>query len=180
MVQSNPGTYYLYDKSSYDQNYATGLTDGNITGYTSGYSKGFSDGNATGIAYVQANPQLYNFLTDAEKNASYDLGYSAGLAEAEAAGLGEAQAKLALENLSSVTYLDQVRSLQNSKPHTDGWYFQPGLGWIWTNRDTFPFLYRQASDGVTEGWLYFSQLPEQIKKPYYDYNAEKWMSVTGN
>ena len=180
MVQSNPGTYSLYSKSAYDQNYATGLNDGNITGYTSGYSKGFSDGNATGIAYVQANPQKYNFLTDAEKNASYDLGYSAGLAEAEAAGLGEAQAKLALENLSSVTYLDQVRSLQNSKPHTDDWYFQPGLGWIWTNRDTFPFLYRQATDGVTEGWLYFSQLPEQIQKPYYDYNSQKWMSVSGN
>ncbi|NCV19753.1 MAG: hypothetical protein EBW42_13555, partial [Rhodobacterales bacterium] len=38
----------------------------------------------------------------------------------------------------------------------------------------------KAEDGVTEGWLYFSQLPEQIKKPYYDYNAEKWISASGN
>ena len=178
MVQSNPGNYSLYNKSEFDQNYATGVQDGNSTGYTSGYSKGFSDGNSSGVAYVQANPEKFNFLTDAEKNASYDLGYTAGRAEAEAAGLGEAQAKLALENLSSVTYLDLVRDVK--KPHTDGWYFQPGLGWIWTNRDTFPFLYRQAEDGVTEGWLYFSQLPEQIKKPYYDYNAEKWISASGN
>jgi alpha-tubulin suppressor-like RCC1 family protein len=178
MVQSNPGNYSLYNKSEFDQNYATGVQDGNSTGYTSGYSKGFSDGNSSGVAYVQANPEKFNFLTDAEKNASYDLGYTAGLAEAEAAGLGEAQAKLALENLSSFTYLDLIRDVK--KPHTDGWYFQPGLGWIWTNRETFPFLYRQAEDGVTEGWLYFSQLPEQIKKPYYDYNAEKWISASGN
>ena len=77
--------------------------------------------------------------------------------------LAEAQAKLAVENLSSLTYLDQVRALEKSKPYTDGWYFQPGLGWLWTNRDTFPFIFRQADDGEEGSWLYFSQLPEQKK-----------------
>ena len=193
MVQANPGGYSLFTQTEKDAaeqaGQAAGIAmvqanPGNYAGVfqqsdlNASYSQGFTDGNDSGVAYVQANPEKFNFLTDAEKNASYDLGYTAGRAEAEAAGLGEAQAKLALENLSSVTYLDLVRDVK--KPHTDGWYFQPGLGWIWTNRDTFPFLYRQAEDGVTEGWLYFSQLPEQIKKPYYDYNAEKWISASGN
>ena len=188
-VINNPSGYPdVYSESDLEGEYSKGeekgLADGYKSGFADGNKSGFVDGNKSGVAYVQANPEKFNFLTDAEKNASYDLGYTAGhtagLAEAEAAGLGEAQAKLALENLSSLTYLDEIRALKKSKPHTDGWYFQPGLGWLWTNRDTFPFLYRQAEDGVTEGWLYFSQLPEQIKKPYYDYNAEKWISSSGN
>ena len=145
---------------------------------TQGYSLGFSDGNASGIAYVQANPAKYNFLTDAERNASYDLGYAAGLAEAEASALGEAQAKLAMENLSSLTYLEQIRD--QSFPHTDGWYFQPNLGWLWTNRTTFPFIYRQATGQQSEGWLYFSELKEQQLKPLYDYNSNGWISISGN
>ena len=166
LVMSNPSSYSLYTQS--DLNSSS----------SQGYSLGFSDGNASGIAYVQANPAKYNFLTDAERNASYDLGYAAGLAEAEASALGEAQAKLAMENLSSLTYLEQIRD--QSFPHTDGWYFQPNLGWLWTNRSTFPFIYRQATGQQSEGWLYFSELKEQQLKPLYDYNSNGWISISGN
>ena len=185
-----PSNYSLFAQSDIDSATAAGQTTGinSVTSSPSNYGlfvqsdldAKFAEGNASGIAYVQANPEKFNFLTDAEKNASYDLGYAAGLAEAEASGLAEAQAKLAVENLSSLTYLDEIRALPQTKPYTEGWYFQPGLGWLWTNNSTFPFIFRQAAEGGEGSWLYFSQLPEQSLKPYYDYDAEKWISASGN
>ena len=190
MVTASPSNYSLFDQSDIDAATAAGQTTGinSVTSSPSNYGlfvqsdldAKFAEGNASGIAYVQANPEKFNFLTDAEKNASYDLGYAAGLAEAEASGLAEAQAKLAVENLSSLTYLDEIRALPQTKPYTEGWYFQPGLGWLWTNNSTFPFIFRQAAEGGEGSWLYFSQLPEQSLKPYYDYDAEEWISASGN
>jgi hypothetical protein len=189
MVQANPGDYAgVFQQSDLDMS----------------YSQGFTDGNASGIAYVQANPSRFNFLTDAERNASYDQGYSEGNASgilwvqnnlsaydlatadelaaavdaAKAEALAEVQADLATEGLSSLTYLDQVTG--QSIPNTDGWYFQPGLGWLWTNRETFPFIYRQETDTSSARWLYFSQLPEQTDKPLYDYESKTWISFSGN
>lgn len=168
-VINNPGGYEgVYSKSDLEDEYSKGL------------AKGLDDGNKSGVAYVEANPEKFEFLTEADRNESYNLGYAAGIAEAEASGLAEAQAKLAVENLSSLTYLDQVRALEKSKPYTDGWYFQPGLGWLWTNPSTFPFIFRQAADGEEGSWLYFSQLPEQSLKPYWDYDLEEWISASGN
>ena len=190
MVTASPSNYSLFAQSDIDAATAAGQTTGinSVTSSPSNYGlfvqsdldAKFAEGNASGIAYVQANPEKFNFLTDAEKNASYDLGYAAGLAEAEASGLAEAQAKLAVENLSSLTYLDEIRALPQTKPYTEGWYFQPGLGWLWTNNSTFPFIFRQAAEGGEGSWLYFSQLPEQSLKPYYDYDAEEWISASGN
>jgi alpha-tubulin suppressor-like RCC1 family protein len=183
-VTSSPATYNLFVQSDLDTK--------------------FDEGNASGIAYVQANPSQFNFLTDAERNASYDQGYAEGNASgilwvqnnlsaydlatadelaaavdaAKAEALAEVQADLATEGLSSLTYLDQVTG--QSIPNTDGWYFQPGLGWLWTNRDTFPFIYRQATDSSSARWLYFSQLPEQTDKPLYDYESKTWISFSGN
>ena len=183
-VTSSPATYNLFVQSDLDTK--------------------FDEGNASGIAYVQANPSQFNFLTDAERNASYDQGYSEGNASgilwvqnnlsaydlatadelaaavdaAKAEALAEVQADLATEGLSSLTYLDQVTG--QSIPNTDGWYFQPGLGWLWTNRDTFPFIYSQATDSSSARWLYFSQLPEQTDKPLYDYESKTWISFSGN
>ena len=183
-VTSSPSNYGLFDQSDLDVK--------------------FAEGNATGIAYVQANPSQFNFLTDAERNASYDSGYSDGNASgitwvqnnlstyglvtsteldaaveaAKAEALAEVQADLATEGLSSLTYLEQVTG--QSIPHTEGWYFQPELGWLWTNRETFPFIYRQETDSSSARWLYFSQLPEQSDKPLYDYEIQDWISISGN
>ena len=183
-VQANPSTYNLFNQAELDAK--------------------FSEGNASGIAYVQANPTQFNFLTDTERGISYNSGFADGnasgisrvqnnplaynlvtaeelasaVAAAKAEALAEVQADLATQGLSSLTFLEQVTG--QSIPHTDGWFYQPGQGWLWTNRDTFPFIFRQGDGQTSAGWLYFSQLSEQKEKPLYDYELKNWVSISGN
>jgi hypothetical protein len=60
-------------------------------------------------------------------------------------------------------------------PHTNGWYYQPEWGWIWTNANTFPYVYRSSSGGKQAGWLYFR---EGSAPPYFhDYATGTWTKL---
>ena len=171
-VQANLSTYKLYteaEKNASDASqYATGYADGN----KSGYAAGFTEGNATGIAHVNANLSAYNLFSQKQKEDAETVSKSAGQAES----LATVQADLASEGLSLITYLDEANL---SEPYTNQWFYQPGMGWLWTNSKAFPFLYRASNQGSNEGgWLYFSQLPDQGGPAFYDYNAEAWIYMS--
>jgi hypothetical protein len=42
-------------------------------------------------------------------------------------------------------------------PHTNGWYYQPEWGWVWTNANVFPYVYRSSLGDKQAGWLYFRE-----------------------
>ena len=69
-----------------------------------------------------------------------------------------------------------TKTLGKSTPHTFNWYFQPEVGWMWTNRQAFPYIYKSSSDGEPAGWMFFS---EQSANPIrmYDYNLQKWTNL---
>ena len=58
-------------------------------------------------------------------------------------------------------------------PHTDGWYYQPTWGWMWTSEEIFPYVFRSESEGKTAGWMYFK---EGSGSPiyFYSYSDQKW------
>ena len=124
-----------------------------------------TDGNASGISYVQNNPSIYNLFTLSEKQSAESA--------ASAQSLATVQANLAEQGLSLLTYFDQVNA---NLPHTHNWYYQPGMGWLWTQANTFPFVYRAASGDQAGGWLYFSQLADQPNPSFYDYATEIWLT----
>jgi len=114
------------------------------------------------LQHVQNNPRSYNLYTEADLNAS------------KKEGRDTLQADMARQGLSSVTFLNNI----STKPYTHDWYYQPEWGWLWTNEDNFPFVYR-AGIGETPGtWLYFSHNPEQSGVSFYDYSQAKWVSPT--
>jgi hypothetical protein len=67
-------------------------------------------------------------------------------------------------------------TLGKSTPHTFNWYFQPEVGWMWTNHQVFPYIYKSSSDGEPSGWMFFS---EQSANPIrmFDYNQQRWMNL---
>jgi hypothetical protein len=186
-VQANPGTYNLFtssEKSAAETTaQATGVTEGNASGIAyvqanlSAYSlysetdKNASDATnyASGLAQVQANPGTYDLFTSTEKSAAETTAQATGVAE----GLAKVQADLAAQGLSLVTYVEKV----TTKPHTYNWYYQPEVGWLWTNETTFPFVYKAGSEDTKGAWIYFSQLPDQPVGAYYDYTQEKWVTI---
>ena len=171
-VQANPSTYSLYTEVEKNASDASQYTSGYSDGNKSGYAAGFTEGNATGIAHVNANLSAYNLFSQKQKEDAETVSKSAGQAES----LATVQADLASEGLSLITYLDEANL---SEPYTNQWFYQPGMGWLWTNSKAFPFLYRASNQGSNEGgWLYFSQLPDQGGPAFYDYNAEAWIYMS--
>ena len=132
-----------------------------------------SDGNTSGIAYVQANLSSYNLYTEVEKNASVNTANTAGKAE----GLATVQADMASKGLSVLTYIDQMST---SKPYTSEWFYQPGMGWMWTSESVFPFVYQVKVGAELGAWLYFGQLSEQASASFYDYATETWITPTSS
>jgi hypothetical protein len=148
-VQANLSAYSLYSETDKNASDATNY--------------------ASGLAQVQANPGTYDLFTSTEKSAAETTAQATGVAE----GLAKVQADLAAQGLSLVTYVEKV----TTKPHTYNWYYQPEVGWLWTNETTFPFVYKAGSEDTKGAWIYFSQLPDQPVGAYYDYTQEKWVTI---
>ena len=108
-----------------------------VTFFNGRESTARTDGNASGIAYAQANPSTYGLYTEAEKTAAESTSSASGKAEA----LATVQADLASQGLALLTYVDQM---EKSMPYTQEWFYQPGMGWLWTQPNIFPFVYRAA------------------------------------
>ena len=82
---------------------------------------------------------------------------------------------MASEGLGLITYFEQMNL---SEPYTQNWYYQPEIGWLWTNENTFPFIYQAGEGNSTGNWFYFSQLEEQGGPALYDYQTESWIYPT--
>jgi hypothetical protein len=108
-------------------------------------------------------------------------GRSTGIEEGKALGRSEGQATgIAAVKADPTAYgLAPIEELTASgaTPHTNGWYYQPEWGWIWTNAKTFPYVYRSSTDGKLGGWLYFR---EGSSPPYFhDYATGSWVTLGG-
>jgi len=139
------------------------LLDTNATNYDTD-GDGFSDydeNQTQGLDPLVENSDLYSYATGREQTARL-------------AGKAEAQAELAEGGLSNLSYFQNV---DLGQPYTSQWFYQPGMGWLWTSKESFPFIYRAADQetGVSAGWLYLSQTADQTKISLYDYGTETWL-----
>lgn len=57
----------------------------------------------------------------------------------------------------------------NTTPYTDGWFFIPDHGWLWTIKQAYPWFY----DANSSDWLYFKQGGSQPR--FYEYASKKWV-----
>ena len=88
--------------------------------------------------------------------------------------MATAQAEMALEGMALLTYVDAVRA----KPHTQGWHYQPGAGWLWTSPEVFPHLYLATYSDGRGRWLYFDlEREEPDHSRYYDFGNKLWKEI---
>lgn len=118
------------------------------------------------ISGILTNPSSYDLFTSAEVNATAE--------SALASGISQVKGNPAAHGLSRLEVMKEL----GVTPHTHNWYYQPEWGWLWTNENTFPYVYRSATQGESSGWLYFR---EGTASPllYYDYASEKWVTLGG-
>ena len=61
-------------------------------------------------------------------------------------------------------------------PYTHDWYYQSGMGWMWTSSNSYPYIFKSGTGGQSGSWMFFS---EQSANPIrmYDYSSQRWITL---
>ena len=70
---------------------------------------------------------------------------------------------------SSADYIGASDS--NATHYTEGWFYHPSRGWMWTDRLAYPYFY----DATDKDWMYFQSGNEKPK--FYRYKTKTWLTV---
>ena len=104
------------------------------------------------IDHVLKNPQRYNlfkeqFITDSIER-------SRSVYELKARKEGE-QTVLDNPGLFGLKLLDEEFKVT---PYTKSWFFDEHLGWLWTNHQVFPYIYKAEKKSEPSAWLFLNKL----------------------
>lgn len=104
-------------------------------------------------------------------------GMSVGISEGKVLGRSEGE-QIILNNLTaynlftSEQYEEALQSLDtNATPYTASWFYVPDQGWMWSQKETYPWFY----DANSSNWMYFESGHE--KPRFYNYATKEWMTV---
>jgi hypothetical protein len=153
------------------------------------YNRALSAADVAGL-YELERPKDSDFDGLFDTYETY-LGTDPNVADTDGDGLNDGQEVTAGTNpkISDKTVIDAVKvnsanfglaplsnlTATGATPHTNGWYYQPEWGWVWTNANVFPYVYRSSLGGKQAGWLYFR---EGSAPPYFhDYATGTWTKL---
>jgi len=164
------------------------LAEANTSGFTSG------------VDWVTLNRKTYDFNTSGDLQYQYghtkgsldalnfhindpsapytELELNASRLQAEQDQLSAIHNELA-SGVGGLTYLQNLQRV--SAPNAANWYYQPGMGWLWTNQDVYPLVYF-ADSNETGGprWLYSIRLEDAPDGSYYDYLVERMIGTVAD
>ena len=157
---------------------------------------GIEAGVNVGETSVTSNPTAYNLVTkDAYDQALLDANATAeqaianaqvsakaeGINEGKAIGKSEGQSSVtsnptAYNLVTQVAYDQMMNDLMsafdsNATHYTEGWFYHPGRGWMWTTFSAYPYFY----DATDKDWIYFHSGNEKPK--FYRYKTKTWLTI---
>ncbi|MBL61796.1 MAG: hypothetical protein CMI30_00140 [Opitutae bacterium] len=161
-VEADPNAFTLFTTEQYDKS-------GNDA-----YGSGFSHGEANGTSYTLSNPRSMGLYRESEVKASetvrFDEQYLSGHKKGMDDKLAEIRSNFAKYGLAKAARISDLVQ----RPYTPGWYYQPEWGWMLSNKDVFPHVYRAGNDQVERGWMEAMQLEDLPAGSFYDSSIQKW------
>ena len=157
----NPNSYDLYRQED------GSLVEANTT--NPNYQSGYNDGYNSSYNTIRENPANYGLYSEQDRNKTI-LNESTRV-------LAKVQAEFAMEGMCLVSY--QEKSLDSNATQTSQWYYQPELGWVWTTRSAYPYLYKAGSiiennETIMEGWMFHNKsVPDNYY--FYDFDLPGWI-----
>jgi len=157
------------------------LSEANTSGFSSGlnwaytnrkiYELNTSDELQFQYGYADGSQDALNFHLNDPSVPFTELELNASRFQAEQDQLSAIHNALA-SGVGGLTYLQNLQRV--SAPNAANWYYQPGMGWLWTNQDVYPLVYF-ADSNETGGprWIYSIRLEDAADGAYYDYLKEK-------
>ena len=133
------------------------------------YGIGYAEANATLVLQASENPNSLGFFIEQNRTEA--------VSRSSATALAKIQADLGMQGLSLVSYLEQSRDTNATQ--TSQWYYQPELGWVWTTRSAYPYVYKaggiiENNETIMEGWMFHNKSgPENYY--FYDFGLPGWI-----
>jgi len=158
----NPNSYNLYRQED------GSLVEVNTT--NPNYQSGYNDGYNSSYNEIRDNPANYGLFSEQDRNKTI-LNESTRV-------LAKVQAEFAMEGMCLVSY--QEKSIDSNATQTKDWYYQPEIGWTWTNRSVYPYLFvnqenEEGNQTLSDRWLYHNQTgPKNYL--FYDFNIQGWIN----
>ena len=153
-------------------------------------------GANSGKNSVTSDPSAYNLVTKTsfdqallDANASAEQAIADAKVLAKAEGLDEGKSLGVFEGETTVTsnpytynlvtqsaYDEMMNELMsasdsNSTPYSEGWFYLPNRGWMFTNRTSYPYFY----DSTSKAWMYFQSGNNMPR--FYHYGTKEWMTL---
>jgi hypothetical protein len=103
--------------------------------------------------------------------------FNYGLAKGESVGKAEGEQSVinnpsAYQLVSLSAYEDLMQSFYNDPtPYTPGWFYIPDQGWVWSNKDVYPWFY----DRTSGNWMFFQSGHDNPR--FYHYGSKEWMTL---
>jgi uncharacterized repeat protein (TIGR02543 family) len=67
--------------------------------------------------------------------------------------------------------MEMMGATSSSTPYTEGWFYYPNRGWMYTKRSIYPYFY----DSSTKAWMYFKS--GEDKPRFYHYGTKAWVTL---
>lgn len=162
LVSNNPESYGLITVSAHE----LALSDANSSA-NQAIADAMDMGVEVGKDLVLGDPVAFSLITLSE--------HLSNISQATGQGIQQVLNDPNSYNLiSKGDHEDLVQSFQvsgdiSNNPYTEGWFFVPNRGWLWTQASVHPWIYDQGSSN----WLYFKQghsLPL-----FFDNESKRWI-----
>ena len=150
MVKANPSTYGLYSSADLNASLSSALSDANTTAE-----------QAIADAKVLAKAEGIN------------EGKTLGITEGETSVTSNTSAYTLVTQSAYDEMMNELMSASDADttPYSEGWFYLPNQGWLWTTRTTYPYFF----DSTSKTWMYFQSGNEKPK--FYHYGTKEWMTV---
>ena len=158
LVRNDPDTYDLMTFSAYE----LALSEANISTELA-LANAMNDGIEEGVNRVLEEPNAYSLFSMSE------------LAQATSQGIQSVLANpTSYDLIRKIDHEEIVEGFQVSgdslnNPYTNGWFFVPNRGWLWTTTTVFPWIYDHGS----KNWFYFQK--GQSMPVFFDNNLQQWI-----
>ena len=122
-----------------------------------------NDGIEVGVNRVLSEPNSYSLFSMSELSQATSQGIQSVLANPTPYDL--------IRKIDHEEIIEgfQVSGDSLNNPYTEGWFFVPNRGWLWTTTTVFPWIY----DNGSKNWFYFQK--GQSMPVFFDNNLQQWI-----
>lgn len=131
----------------------------------------FNDGLSSGVDKVVSNPKDYSLYTVVDMNQTANESHESGRYQGYQEALNEVRENPSMIGMIPQSWYFNLINRKKFLPYTNGWFYEPTMGWLFTQSSIFPYIFQSSSSN----WLYFKA--EDNTPSFYNYDTQQWFRL---